>query len=82
MEQNKVKFFICRLKINTLVEKSLSFVAVFLLESLEGILIAKLLIELGLVAKRSRQPLSFLLQVMENATKLLKMPEKPATTDQ
>ena len=46
---NKVRFFIYGFKINNLVGESLFFVAVFILESLEGILIAKLSIELGLV---------------------------------
>ena len=50
MEQNKVRFFMYGFKINNLVGESLSFVAVFLLESLERILMAKLTIELGLVA--------------------------------
>ena len=50
MEQRirlELRFFIYRLKINTLVGESLSFVSVFLLESLEGILMAKLSLRVG-----------------------------------
>ena len=47
---DKVKFFIYGFKINNLVGDSLFFVVVFILDSLEEILMAKLLIELGLVA--------------------------------
>ena len=56
--------------------------AVFILESLEGIKMNKLLTELGLVASKVSNLLSFLLRVKERATKSLKMPEKPAAKDQ
>ena len=49
------------------------FVAVFILESLKRIFMAKLLIELGLVASQL---------VMERETKSLKMPEKKTTKKQ
>ena len=46
---DKVRFFIYGFKINNLVGDSFIFVAMFILELLEGILMAKLSIELVLV---------------------------------
>ena len=76
------RFFIYGSRFNNLqlVADSLFFVAVFILESLEGILMAKLLIALRLMA--SFKPLSFLLLVVERAIKSLIMPEKTATKNQ
>ena len=65
-----------------MIGESLSFGAVFILESLKGITVDKLSIELGLVASEVASLLLFLLRVKERATKSLKMPEKPATKDQ
>ena len=60
----------------------MSFGAVFILESLKGITVDKLSIDLGLVASEVASLLLFLLRVKERATKSLKMPKKPATKDQ
>ena len=60
----------------------MSFGAVFILESLKGITVDKLSIELGLVASEVASLLLFLFRVKERATKSLKTPKKPATKDQ
>ena len=71
---DKGSFFLYGFKINYLVKKSSSFVAVFILKSLamDGILMTKLSIEFGLVTSEvaSLNLYSSLLLVMERGKKI------------